>query len=94
MLTDVLTALSITWYLRRLKTGYKNADTLVNKLIVYAVSRFDIALRGNVFMTFVRMLPGQYRAGDQRHQRSMPRHLWDNARELHLHLFILRFEQT
>lgn len=39
--TDVLTAVSISWYLRRLKTGYKNSDTLVNKLIAYAVSRLD-----------------------------------------------------
>ena len=38
VLTDVLTALSISWYLRKLKTGYKNCDTLVNKLISYAVS--------------------------------------------------------
>jgi hypothetical protein len=43
VLTDVLTALSISWYLRRLKTGYKNSDTLVNKLIAYAVSRLDTA---------------------------------------------------
>lgn len=39
--TDVLTAASISWYLRRLKTGYKNSDTLVNKLIAYAVSFLD-----------------------------------------------------
>ena len=39
VLTDVLTALSISWYLRKLKTGYKNCDTMVNKLIAYAVSR-------------------------------------------------------
>jgi len=38
VLTDVLTALSISWYLRKLKTGYKNCDTMVNKLIAYAVS--------------------------------------------------------
>jgi hypothetical protein len=38
VLTDVLTAVSISWYLRRLKTGYKNSDTLVNKLIAYAVN--------------------------------------------------------
>lgn len=42
VLTDVLTAVSISWYLRKLKTGYKNSDTLVNKLIAYAVGRLDI----------------------------------------------------
>ena len=41
VLTDGLTAASISWYLRRLKTGYKNSDTLVNKLILYAVSHLD-----------------------------------------------------
>lgn len=44
VLTDVLTAVSISWYLRKLKTGYKNSDTLVNKLIAYAVSRLGAAL--------------------------------------------------
>lgn len=38
VLTDVLTATAISWYLRGLKTGYKNSDTLVNMLIAYAVS--------------------------------------------------------
>lgn len=94
MLTDVLTAVTITWYLRRLKTGYKNADTLVNKLIVYAVSRFDITLGRNEVVAYARTLPGQYRVGDQCHQRSVPRHLRDNAGQLYLHLFVLRFEQT
>jgi hypothetical protein len=42
VLTDVLTAVSISWYLRRLKTGYKNSDTLVNKLIAYAVSHTSL----------------------------------------------------
>lgn len=41
VLTDVLTAVSISWYLKKLKTGYKDSDTLVNKLIAYAVSRLD-----------------------------------------------------
>ena len=39
VLTDILTAAAISWYLRKLKTGYKHSDTLVNKLISYAVSR-------------------------------------------------------
>lgn len=38
VLTDVLTAAAISWYLRKLKTGYKNSDTLVNKLIAYAIN--------------------------------------------------------
>ncbi|KAF9648175.1 hypothetical protein BDM02DRAFT_3096964 [Thelephora ganbajun] len=38
VLTDVLTAVSISWYLRKLKTGYKNSDSLVNKLIAYAIN--------------------------------------------------------
>ena len=41
VLTDVLTALSISWYLRRLKTGYRDCDSLVNKLIAYAVSHLN-----------------------------------------------------
>lgn len=47
--TDVLTAASISWYLRRLKTGYKNSDTLVNKLIAYAVSRLDTTPLETIF---------------------------------------------
>lgn len=38
VLTDMLTAVAIAWYLRKLKTGYKNCDTLVNKLMAYAVN--------------------------------------------------------
>lgn len=38
VLTDVLTATAISWYLRKLKTGYKKSDTLVNKLIAYAIN--------------------------------------------------------
>lgn len=38
VLTDILTAVAISWYLRKLKTGYKKSDTLVNKLIAYAIN--------------------------------------------------------
>lgn len=38
-MTDVLTAAAISWYLRKLRTGYQRSDTLVNKLVIYAVSR-------------------------------------------------------
>ena len=42
VLTDILTAAAISWYLRKLKTGYKRSDTMVNKLIGYAVSRHTL----------------------------------------------------
>jgi len=38
VLTDLLTAAAIFWYLRKLRTGYKRSDTLVNKLIGYAIN--------------------------------------------------------
>jgi len=38
VLTDLLTAAAISWYLRKLKTGYKRSDTLVNKLIGYSIN--------------------------------------------------------
>lgn len=46
VLTDLLTAAAISWYLRKLKTGYKRSDTLVNKLIGYSVSRHTPLLWG------------------------------------------------
>lgn len=38
VLTDVLTASIISWYILKLKSGYKKSDTLANRLIAYAVS--------------------------------------------------------
>jgi len=36
--TDILTALTLSWYLRRLKTGYKHSDSIINRLIIYAIN--------------------------------------------------------
>lgn len=36
--TDILTALTLSWYLGKLKTGYQRSDSLVNRLIVYAIN--------------------------------------------------------
>lgn len=36
--TDILTALTLSYYLRKLKTGYQKADSLVNQLILYAIN--------------------------------------------------------
>lgn len=61
--TDVLTAAAISWYLRKLKTGYKRSDTLVNKLIAYAVGFHIVTLKPH--MSHIRqMLPDQYRVVD------------------------------
>ncbi|KAH8825845.1 hypothetical protein DL96DRAFT_1610074 [Flagelloscypha sp. PMI_526] len=36
--SDILIAASLAWYLRRLKTGYQESDSLVNGLIMYGLS--------------------------------------------------------
>jgi len=38
VLTDVITAGSLCYYLRKLRTGYSSSDSLVNNLILYAVN--------------------------------------------------------
>jgi len=35
---DILTAVTLSWYLHRLKTGYQKSDSLVNRLIIYAIN--------------------------------------------------------
>lgn len=37
-LTDVITAFTLSFYLRKLRTGYKKSDLLVNKLSLYAIN--------------------------------------------------------
>ncbi|KAF9020835.1 hypothetical protein BDZ89DRAFT_1071947 [Hymenopellis radicata] len=38
VLTDLVTALSLTYFLNRLRTGYRQSDTLVNSLVRYAIN--------------------------------------------------------
>ncbi|KAI0339015.1 hypothetical protein BDW22DRAFT_1362361 [Trametopsis cervina] len=38
VVTDVVTAAALCWFLRNLKTGYKKDDSLVNRLTLYAVN--------------------------------------------------------
>jgi len=35
---DILTAASLCFFLRRLRTGHKNSDTLINNLTIYAIN--------------------------------------------------------
>ncbi|KAK0457412.1 uncharacterized protein EV420DRAFT_1688333 [Desarmillaria tabescens] len=37
-LTDIIIALSLSLFLRRLRTGYKSSDSVVNRLTVYAIN--------------------------------------------------------
>ncbi|KAF8465195.1 hypothetical protein DFH94DRAFT_698856 [Russula ochroleuca] len=36
--TDIFTAASLSYFLHRMRTGYKKSDTLINRLIVYSVN--------------------------------------------------------
>jgi len=36
--TDIFTAMALCWYLRKLKTGSKQADTLITRLTLYAIN--------------------------------------------------------
>ncbi|RPD76685.1 hypothetical protein L226DRAFT_383286 [Lentinus tigrinus ALCF2SS1-7] len=38
MATDVMTAASLCWFLRNLKTGFAKDDSIINKLTVYAIN--------------------------------------------------------
>jgi len=38
VLTEVVTAASLCWYLRKLRTSSKHSDTLVNRLTLYAIN--------------------------------------------------------
>ncbi|SJL07955.1 uncharacterized protein ARMOST_11313 [Armillaria ostoyae] len=37
-LTDIIIALSLSLFLRRLRTGYKSSDSVVNRLTIYAIN--------------------------------------------------------
>lgn len=36
--TDIFTAASLSFFLHRMRTGYKRSDTLINRLIIYSVN--------------------------------------------------------
>jgi len=36
--TDILTAASLSFFLHKMRTGYKRSDTLINRLIIYSVN--------------------------------------------------------
>jgi len=36
--TDIFTAASLSFFLHRMRTGYKKSDTLINRLIIYSVN--------------------------------------------------------
>jgi len=36
--TDIFTAASLSYFLHRMRTGYKRSDTLINRLIIYSVN--------------------------------------------------------
>jgi len=36
--TDIFTAASLSYFLHRMRTGYKKSDTLINRLIIYSVN--------------------------------------------------------
>ena len=38
MATDIIIAAALCWYLRKLKTGYKPSDSLVNTLVRFAIN--------------------------------------------------------
>ncbi|KAI0250986.1 hypothetical protein BJV78DRAFT_517121 [Lactifluus subvellereus] len=38
VVTDVITAASLSYFLHKMRTGYKRSDTLINRLIIYSVN--------------------------------------------------------
>ncbi|KAH9009700.1 hypothetical protein EDB85DRAFT_2162418 [Lactarius pseudohatsudake] len=38
MVTDVFTAASLSYFLHKMRTGFKRSDTLINRLIIYSVN--------------------------------------------------------
>lgn len=95
VLTDVLTAGFLTWYLLKLKTGHKNNDTLANKMVVYAVSHSHAAPLRNLPCLTCRETPlDQHRVVDQYIQHRLPHHLRDYAYKLYFHCLVLYLEQT
>lgn len=38
VLTDVVTALALSFFLKKLRTGFKTSDNLINKLTIYAIN--------------------------------------------------------
>jgi len=38
VLTDIMTAAALCYFLRKLRTGYRKSDTLINRLSIYAVN--------------------------------------------------------
>ncbi|KAF5386246.1 hypothetical protein D9615_002659 [Tricholomella constricta] len=49
VLTDIITAGALSFFLRRMRTGFKTSDSLVNKLTVYAINTG--ALTGAISLT-------------------------------------------
>jgi len=56
--TDILTAASLSYFLHKMRTGYKRSDTLINRLIIYSVNTGTLTsiFSGAVLVTY-NMMP-------------------------------------
>ncbi|KAI9062679.1 hypothetical protein FKP32DRAFT_1612437 [Trametes sanguinea] len=61
MATDVITAASLCYFLRGLKTGYSRDDSIVNTLTLYAINTgYDLMPTNFIFMAFYFVLSKVY----------------------------------